>query len=59
MPQIVVNLHTKDGITTEIEGAGAGKLTAERTPHLGLPGGMGFGGGEALCLAVGACFYNN
>jgi organic hydroperoxide reductase OsmC/OhrA len=59
MSQIVVNIYSKNGITTDLTGVGAGKLIAERLPRIGVPGGMGFGGGEALCLAAGACFFNN
>ena len=59
MPDIILKIHSMDGITTEIEGTGAVKLTVECKPRFGVPGGMGFGGGQALCLAVGAGFFNN
>ena len=59
MTTIRVNIHSADGITSEIVGRGQGRITAERTPRTGTQGGMCYGGGEMLCLAAGACFYNN
>ena len=59
MTTVRVNIHSADGITTEIVGRGKGKITAERHPRIGTQGGMGYGGGEILCMAAGACFYNN
>ena len=59
MTQVKVKMHSVEGIDTEIEGLGKGKLTAERNPQIGVRGGMGFGGREILCFAVGTCFYNN
>lgn len=59
MTTIKVNIHSSDGITTEIVGRGKGKLNAERNPRIDPQGGMGYGGGEILCMAAGACFYNN
>jgi len=59
MSQVNVRIHSQQGIDTEIVGLGKGKLTADRNPKVGTPGGMGFGGGEILCLAVGTCYYNN
>lgn len=56
---ITVNIHSSDGITTEIGGRGKGKLVAERAPRIGTQGGMGYGGGEILSFAAGVCFYNN
>lgn len=59
MTQVKVTIHSAEGIDTEIEGLGKGKLTIERNPKIGVHGGMGFGGGEILCFAAGTCFYNN
>jgi uncharacterized OsmC-like protein len=59
MTRVTVNIHSSEGIKTEIEGRGKGNLIVERTPRIGTQGGMGYGGGEILCLAAGACFYNN
>jgi uncharacterized OsmC-like protein len=59
MTFVNVRIHSTEGIETEIEGLGTGKLTAERQPKIGVRGGMGFGGGEILCFAAGTCFYNN
>jgi hypothetical protein len=43
MTQVKVRIHSVEGIETEIEGLGTGKLTAERQPKIGTRGGMGFG----------------
>lgn len=59
MARITVNIRAGDGIESSIEGIGAGRIIAEKSPRSGSPTGMGFGGGEMLCLAVGACFFNN
>jgi uncharacterized OsmC-like protein len=59
MTTVRVNIHSADGITTEIVGRGKGRITAERNPRIGTPGGMGYGGGEILTFAAGVCFYNN
>jgi uncharacterized OsmC-like protein len=59
MTQVKVRIHSAEGIETEIEGLGKGRLTAERQPKIGTRGGLGFGGGEILCFAAGTCFYNN
>lgn len=59
MTKVLVNIHSSEGITTEIKGLGQGSLFVERSPRVGTPGGMGFGGGEMLCFAAGTCFYNN
>jgi uncharacterized OsmC-like protein len=57
MTNVIVRINSQQGIELETEGLGKGKLTAERTPRIRRA--MGFGGGEILCFAVGACFYNN
>jgi uncharacterized OsmC-like protein len=59
MSQVIVKIHSQLGIETEIVGLGKGRLIAERMPKVGVQGGMGFGGGEILCFAVGTCYYNN
>ena len=59
MTTVRVNIHSAEGITTEIVGRGQGRITAERNPRIGTPNGMGYGGGEILCMAAGTCFYNN
>ena len=59
MTTVKVNIHSSDGITTEIVGRGKGKITAERNPRIGTQGGRGYGGGEILCMAAGTCLYNN
>jgi uncharacterized OsmC-like protein len=59
MTTVKVNIHSADGITTEIVGRGQGRMTAERTPRIGTHNGMGYGGGEILCMAAATCFYNN
>ena len=46
MTTVRVNIHSSDGIRTEIVGRGAGKLFAERNPRIGTRGGMGYGGIE-------------
>jgi uncharacterized OsmC-like protein len=59
MTTVKVNIHSSNGISTEIVGRGKGTITAERNPRIGTQGGMGYGGGEILCMAAGTCFYNN
>lgn len=59
MTTVKVNIHSSNGISTEIVGRGKGTITAERNPRIGTKGGMGYGGGEILCMAAGTCFYNN
>ena len=59
MSRIIVNIHSNDGIKTEIEGHNQGRLTVERTPPTGPTSGMGYGGGEILCFAAATCLYNN
>lgn len=59
MTTVKVNIHSSNGISTEIVGRSKGTITAERNPRFGTPGGMGYGGGEILSMAAGTCFYNN
>jgi uncharacterized OsmC-like protein len=59
MTTVKVNIHSSNGISTEIVGRGKGTITAERNPRIGTQGGRGYGGGEILCMAAGTCFYNN
>lgn len=59
MTTVKLNIHSANGIKTEIVGRGQGIITAERNPRIGTPGGRGYGGGEILCMAAGTCFYNN
>ena len=58
MTKVLVNIHSSEGITTEIKGVSQGRLLVERRPRVGTPGGMDFGGGEILCFAAGTCLYN-
>lgn len=50
MSQVIVKLHSQHEIDSEITGFGKGRLITERIPKIGTQGGMGFGGGEMLCL---------
>lgn len=59
MTTVKVNIHSSNGISTEIVGKGKGAIIAERNPRIGTQGGMGYGGGEILSMAAGTCFYNN
>ncbi len=59
MPEFVVNIRSRDHIEAHITDLGEGRLQVNRSPKVGIPTGMGYGGAEILCFAAATCLYNN
>ncbi len=58
MAQTTVQVQTLHGMSTALGWSGQHAVTIDRTTQAGGQG-LGYSGGELLCLAIGACYCND